>query len=75
MKTLERFLLCKTILFLHIRSSKQAGCAPVFITYSNQPEENMETLYSAVCSVVNINQLWSEARIFTIFSYENIKVY
>lgn len=74
METPERFLLSKTNLFLHIQSSKQAGCAPVFITYSNQLEKNMETLQSAVCSVVNIKQVWSEARIFTIFSYENIEV-
>ena len=43
-------------LLLSHSSLKQAGCAPVSITY-NQPEEDMETLYRAMCSAVNINQL------------------
>lgn len=56
METLERFLLCSTTFLLHIQPLKQAGCAPAFIP-SNQLKGDMETLYRAMRSAANINQL------------------
>lgn len=59
METLERFLFCKTTLFLHkceINHQNKLAVPLLLVTYSNQPKEGMETLLGAVCSTVSIKQ-------------------